>query len=518
MFDLAKVLSSRGHALFLLYFYRESARVHHETALRQIDALARDSGGIDARAIADDRGADKKSVRATGQRNAGKKDALSKGRRLSPSRSITAWLRRRRFVAMLPRWLRTGVGSRLERWLAVRSPRTFLVAIAFTLLPRDLYSVLVAGAEVIPQYVRSLRFFRQFVRNERVDAILIPEDIVGGLWPVSIKAGHDCGVPTLVLPYTLANRDEPLQSLRDQRRFQLAGNRLAAWLFPRWRMRAPDGPELVRLPTEHIVAHEVLGITPPDPWMMNSGFSDAICVDSRASFDYFRAGGIPEAQMEITGSVSQDAMYELRRDKAARRAEICAQLGLSGDKPLLLVSGCPNQLAAKVPFCEFESLEAIAAFVGATLQPLGERYHLVVRPHPNFIEFGAMLEAYGFSSTTVPTSRLVPISDLFVAFASATIRWAIACAVPTINYDVFHYGYGDFAKVSGVLSMQKKREFVEAVGNLVPGDARYAALSREIAASSAYWAMMDGRCAERIESVIERECSRARAGREAPAR
>ena len=95
-----------------------------------------------------------------------------------------------------------------------------------------------------------------------------------------------------------------------------------------------------------------------------------------------------------------------------------------------------------------------------------------------------MLEPWGFANTQVPTASLVPIADLFVAFASSTIRWAIACAVPTVNYDVFHYGYGDFADTSGVLSVQGKEEFRAAMTQLVPSSVAYAALSRRIAADT----------------------------------
>ena len=47
---------------------------------------------------------------------------------------------------------------------------------------------------------------------------------------------------------------------------------------------------------------------------MNSGAADRILVDSRASFEYFRAGGIPAGQMVIVGSVSQDRMHGLRQE------------------------------------------------------------------------------------------------------------------------------------------------------------------------------------------------------------
>jgi hypothetical protein len=200
-------------------------------------------------------------------------------------------------------------------------------------------------------------------------------------------------------------------------------------------------------------------------------------------------------------------MHEMKQRKAAALQELRRDLGLRGEKPLLLVSGCPEQLAGPVPACEFTTMAAIGEFVGRSLQPLAEHYHLVVRPHPNFPQFGAMLEPWGLANTQMPTATLVPIADLFVAFASSTIRWAISCAVPTVNYDVFHYGYGDFETANGVLSVQGKEEFRAAVTRLLPSSAAYAELRARVAADSARWSMMDGHCVERIEAAIERECA-----------
>ncbi len=34
---------------------------------------------------------------------------------------------------------------------------------------------------------------------------------------------------------------------------------------------------------------------------------------------------------------------------------------------------------------------------------------------------------------------LVPLCSLYVASVSATIRWAIACGKPVVNYDVYRF-------------------------------------------------------------------------------
>lgn len=350
-------------------------------------------------------------------------------------------------------------------------------------------------------YRRFLAYFRDTIAAAQSDALLIPEDIVGNLWPVSIKAAHQAGIPALVFPYTLANKEEAFQSLKGEPPYQTSRNQIASVLYPRWRL-VEAGADIVRLPSAHIFAHERLGIAPPDPWMMNSGFSDRVCVDSQAAFEYFRAGGIPVEQLRVVGSISQDEMAVRRGTRSARLDELRTALSLSGSKPVLLISGCPNQLAASVPFCEFGSIGDVAAFVGESVAPLSEHYHLVVRPHPNYPEFAAMLQPFGVVTSMAATSTLVPLADVFVAFASATIRWAIACGIPTVNYDVFHYRYGDFTGATGVTTVTGGVEFRDLVRSLVPGSPQWQAQSARAQADSAHWSVMDGKSLPRIEEEI----------------
>ena len=178
-------------------------------------------------------------------------------------------------------------------------------------------------------YKRFLSFFGRAIRELEVDAAIIPEDIVGPDWPVLVRAAHEGGIPVIVCPYTLANQSEAIQSLKSQPEFQTRANAIANHLYPVWRFHE-GAIDLVRLPSEHILAHEELGITPPDPWMMNSGFADRILVDSQASFDYFRAGDIPAEQMVVVGSVSQDRMHALGRERAAALQRLRSELGLQG--------------------------------------------------------------------------------------------------------------------------------------------------------------------------------------------
>jgi hypothetical protein len=245
-----------------------------------------------------------------------------------------------------------------------------------------------------------------------------------------------------------------------------------------------------------------LRVTPPDPWMMNSGFADTVAVESEAMRDYYVAAGISDKKLSVVGAIYDDSLFSARRSRDRQLAELRTELGLSSDKPLLAIGGCPDQLSS-CPGCDFKSIREAVAFIAESLRPLEAHYDIVVRPHPNYPQMAGEFARHGIPSTTVDTLRLVAASDAYIAFASATIRWSIACGIPTVNYDLFQYNYDDFRKVPGVANVRSKEEFRAAVEALRPDGEAYAAQSVEIQASSRRWSMFDGRCVDRIEGLIE---------------
>ncbi len=494
--DTARALAGKGHRVTLLYLYASPEADAHRSAF---DVLARLAGGAAAGITA--LSVDVLNVHA---------GVFERPRPLlelideSPAPAIAGLA-----DTVVAPGLLAKVGRR------VRDPKGTLTVLAevgpamFDLATRapvrwwgSLFTTARRMQDARLIYRRFHALFSRLIAEMHVDAVVIPEDIVGPVWPVLVSASHGAAIPALVCPYTLANQSEAIQSLKNEPAFQTSANAIAAHLHPSWRFRDAD-IDIVRLPAEHILAHAELGISPPDPWMMNSGFSDKVLVDSQASFEYFRAGGIPPEQMSIAGSVSLDRMAALRAGRAREMDALRTELGLSGSKPMLLISGCPDQLSAKVPYCEFGTMQELARSVGEALSPLAAAYHLVVRPHPNFERFGEMLEPFGIVTAGKSTASLVPLADVFIAFASATIRWAIACGIPTVNYDVFNYGYADFSAATGVAAVNDSDGFRAVVQTLVPGSAALSALRELAQHDSGHWGVMDGKGLDRIEREIE---------------
>lgn len=495
MYRVAEALARRGHNILLQYHYQLSSKQHHLDVLRRLRELDFEMLPIEGDAVAFEEVVPElleqylsKVIRKRRQRIGDA--AIGKKKRERPE-----W---RKWIARYtPSFIKNSITRTVLAYRHMKIHVKLLVQRPIRRMLEYIYMIRI--------YSLYSRFFLRYIRQNHIDAIIIPEDIVGYIWPVAVKAAHKQKIPCLIFPYTIANQQEAFQGVRFVEDFQTKVNWVTARLFPRWRMRQ-DGADLVRLPGTHIVAHEIFRITPPLPWMMNSGYADVIGVENQAMADYYKKAGIPERRLRIIGTVNDDMLYEHVRKREEKRAQLGKEIGIDPQRPILLLGGCPNQLAGEVPHCEFGNMEEIARHIADCTKPLRDSFQLVVRPHPNYPEFGKMMVDGGYIPTMIDTARLVAVCDLYIAFASATIRWSIACGIPTVNYDIFHYGYDDFASVQGVFNVKEPDEFCDTIRSLRPDGSVYAEASEAIGRERAYWSMMDGACVDRMEALIEEFC------------
>lgn len=261
-----------------------------------------------------------------------------------------------------------------------------------------------------------------------------------GVW-IAVAQKH--GIRCIIVPYTISNTVEFAESYVGHAAYQVQfspQNGLVAKLFPNWVLDY-KARRFLRTSYAKIVAVEHLNLTPPNPWLLNSGDADAIAVESEAMHDYYKVAGIPADRMVTTGSLTDDVMAAVIAQAAPRRQHLLDQFGLAGDRPLLLCALPPDQNTYDRQGCEFENFDDLIGFWGDCLAGL-EGWNVVVRPHPKTSpERVESLRRKGLAVSYDDTACMVPLCDLYVAAVSATIRWAIACGKPVVNYDVYQYGY-----------------------------------------------------------------------------
>ena len=333
--------------------------------------------------------------------------------------------------------------------------------------------------------------------------VVLPEDNLEHLTSVMVKAAAARGVPTVIVPFTVANHLEPAEAYLGNPAYVLgAFGRALFAAYPQWVIQH-RGSWLVRMTVPEALSIQHMGFAPPQPWILNSGYADAIAVESEAMLAHYRACKLPADQLVVTGALYDDILAAAARDVDRTKRE----LGLD-ERPVVLCALPPDQIATRPPgVVEFATHAELAR---AWIETLCARrdMQVVVNLHPRTPAEGMQfLESLGARIARVDVARLIPTCDVYVASASATIRMAIACGKPVINYDVYRYGYTDYDGVPSVYTMTALDAFRAAVTQLADPAARAAATAQQRAVMRR-WGNLDGHAGERMLALFDRLATR----------
>jgi hypothetical protein len=347
--------------------------------------------------------------------------------------------------------------------------------------------------------------YRRILHTLAPDVVCLSEDIPGTFSAPFIRAARRKGIPSVIIPFTIPNVLEIAEACLARKTPWLLrlDDLVAALAYPRWTLRH-KGRLLLRANPGLIHALERRKLVPPDPWMTNSGHADRIAVESERMFEVYRQAGFPKSQLVLTGSCADDLLHAALREKEARRDALCHDLKLANDRPMLLSSLVPDQLASGVPCCEFADYGALVEFWVKTLAAWAARMNVVLKINPRYRrEEFLYLEQWGVTVAPHDTIEILPLAEVYVTSISSTLRWATACGIPSINYDVYHYRYGDFADVAGIVHVEKKAEFAAAVARLVEDEAHRAQLRCLQQSQAQRWGRLDGKSTDRLVSLFD---------------
>lgn len=350
----------------------------------------------------------------------------------------------------------------------------------------------------------------------RPDLLVLGGDMVGYDTALYIKLAHEIGVPVLVVPSTMSNGLEQAEVYFADPNYHVAGwaRDLVAALFPKW-VRVHRGRKLFRCPPGRLLAMELAGLAPPQPWIFNSGYADAIAMESQAMIDYYAEAGMKSDRMILVGTLSDDAMAE-RMDRAGElRRQLCQELDLDPALPLVLTALPPDflYLAGGRPECDFKDYRTLVEFwIQSLVDTRGCNHVIALHPSVSHEEM-SYIERDGVRIGRWRTADMIPACDIYVASISSTIRWAIACEKPVLNYDVYRYRYTDFQSVAGVLAVEEQSDFAQTLKRLL-NEPEYrvgvATAQREL---SGHWGMLDGRVGDRMLALAGQLLEKRRATR-----
>lgn len=317
-------------------------------------------------------------------------------------------------------------------------------------------------------------------------------------------AGQAIGIRSLVIPFCLTDQQELLQILANRPEHFPSPDMAAAlrrmeavWLAP-YRER-----DLCRMPAPTALAFSLAGVAPRQPWIYHDGPCDIIAVESRWMFDRYCRDGLDPARLRVVGSLTDDLMAGMLASAEAEREALCRRLSLDPNRRLVVCALPGDVFNERTDPGAYPDFAAMRDHWIAALSRFASDNVLVV-PHPTHMRTALQVELPPFMRVcTEDTARLVPLCDLYVACVSSTIRWAIACGKPVVDFDVYGFKYDYFRSMEGVVTVDSPADF-EAVLERLAGDPHaLQALADKQSMVARLWGELDGRTGSRLLALME---------------
>ena len=195
--------------------------------------------------------------------------------------------------------------------------------------------------------------YRRLFKQRSIDLVVVTEDSVAARARALVHVAMRFGVPVLITPFTIPNPYEAARILGRRRDYQLHG--FVAQLFAKLRPNWILDRKWIRLPLPQAITNELVGLAPARPWIDNEGPA-TIAVESPAMVKHYRAMGVSDRQLVLTGSLADHILERSRNERAQRQADLRARFQLS-DKPLLLCALPPDQLTHAGAESEFATYQ-----------------------------------------------------------------------------------------------------------------------------------------------------------------
>ena len=360
---------------------------------------------------------------------------------------------------------------------------------------------------------RYIRHAEQIFDKSNPQLILSGQDYALSVTSVLSKVGEKYDVRTVIVPFSMPpTTKEIIESFAyfGYNRLNKLEANLAVNIIPHW-LNVHRERVYSRVSPSEALAADRLGLTPPQPWLPNSG-RGIVCVPSRWAENYYAKSGIPKSKLRLTGAPWSDRLVESAKTRPARRERLILNIKALAPKKLktrsvtdklAIISWPPNQYPRSARGCaSYEDL--CNQFITAIqeLQNAGVA-RAVVSLHPTLTD-GKLLEKLRAAEIFVLRSSLieyVDCADVFISTVSSTNFWALQCGIPAINFDGYLYGYTEFDE-AGAITITTPFELFSVCRRLFEDETYYAEIRARIADKSPYFCETGGANVERIMTTL----------------
>ncbi len=284
--------------------------------------------------------------------------------------------------------------------------------------------------------------------GNKINLCLFPADN-RYFYPCISRFAHRNETPVTVIPQWFASSKEIEESLGTSKMYRpnLVEQAIIRVIAPRYLKNVTVSRstfKMIPVRFSQILFAWMDNHVPPEPWILHSGFSERIFVETPSAYAYARTLGFGPEQLSLTGSVYLDEMDHVKSK--------------SQNTIRLLVAIAPDMFPSRGhEDLTFTSYDEYLHFICSELIQLGYA-DAIISLHPSDGgAYNSLIESYGFTISEEPLHLLLSRAQIFLATISATIQWADYLGVPTVNFDFYRYRYPDYVNLRSVFLVEDKQ-------------------------------------------------------------
>lgn len=364
----------------------------------------------------------------------------------------------------------------------VSSSRRGFLRIIGKLVPGSVRQFLFAWATIR----RSLKFARRVVADLDPAVVVIPDDRFVGQDLSFLKAAREGERRTLLLPFAGATLADTIKWRVDTKMPVAVAKGLKtplrSILASRWpqHVEAFGSTRVLFYPSGMMVALIVLGVLPPDPWIVGSGATDKVASIDSADADLARQRGVSQEVIEVVGRPSLDRMF---KDAGSPQAinSIRRRLQVE-DATSLVCCSIPNLWEHGMISAEqhWDEIAWLFAFLGS----LDAQVVLSLHPKSKIDDYASVAKQHDLHIAQEPLEEVLPAIDLLMATFSNTVQWAALLGKPSVVMDHFTFVYERYRDFPGVVITPSREETSRTVTSLLENETQRRQLGEAAARSS----------------------------------
>lgn len=342
--------------------------------------------------------------------------------------------------------------------------------------------------------------------------MVVAEDGVSG--PLAlIKAAQSSHVPVAVLPYGYGTqRDFEIALEAKSRRGEIerptGRNGAAIKLLAREWIKRGEFAGVLLFPSDYIVVLESAGIRVNNAWIVHGGTADRLLVESPVMLELYRSEGVPASKLVLTGSPYGDFVLEALAEDGAARKAFRQPRTIDPAETRLLVSWPPSYHDQRGERSEFATYtEMTQAILGGLRRLPDMRVTVSIHPAVPADQRDAIV-ASGVEVSDEYVLRLIPRHDIYVSYYSSTIRWAIACGKPVLNYDAYQLALDVYDQAPGVITTASSAALLDQAATLASSDEAFRRMAQAQIDVAPRWGLLDEPAMPRLLAELDHLTSR----------